>query len=76
MNASTATGAGLGDPAVEYWTRAMTSVRAEEHRRRGLIVPLALHVTTAVGAAVAGYVGGHLTGRLTGSRRPARRRHR
>lgn len=51
--------ADLGDPAVEYWTRAMASVRAEDRRRR-VALPLALHVSAAIGAAAAGYVGGHL----------------
>jgi hypothetical protein len=54
--------AGTSDPAVEYWTTAMASVRQEEQRRRGVVVPVALHVTAALGAAVAGYLGGHVVG--------------
>ena len=34
--------AGTSDPAVEYWTTAMASVREEEHRRRGVVLPVAL----------------------------------
>ena len=41
--------AGTSDPAVEYWTTAMASVREEEHRRRGVVLPVALHVTAALG---------------------------
>ena len=54
--------AGTSDPAVEYWTRAMASVREQEHRRKGVIVPVALHLTATIGAAVAGYLGGHVMG--------------
>ncbi|WGY02441.1 hypothetical protein QI633_01485 [Nocardioides sp. QY071] len=50
------------DPAVAYWTTAMDSVREEERRRRGVVLPVALHVTAALGAAVAGYLGGHVVG--------------
>ncbi|MBM0125733.1 hypothetical protein [Pimelobacter simplex] len=57
MNAAT-----NADPAVDYWTRAMASVREEEHRRKGVLLPLTLHVTAALGAAVAGYLGGHVVG--------------
>ncbi|GAA3524159.1 hypothetical protein [Nocardioides daeguensis] len=62
---------GVGDPAVEYWTCAMASVRDEEHRRRGVVVPLVLHVAATVGASAAGYLGGH----LVGGRRLARGPH-
>lgn len=53
---------GVGDPAVEYWTCAMASVRDEEHRRRGVVVPLVLHMAAAVSAGAAGYLSGHLAG--------------
>jgi hypothetical protein len=49
----------LGDPAVEYWSDAIAAVRAHEHRRRGVVRPMALQVAAALAAAVAGYLGGH-----------------
>ncbi|WP_408897760.1 hypothetical protein ACJ5H2_01310 [Nocardioides sp. R1-1] len=51
----------LGDPAVEYWTSAMASVREVERRhRRAGAGSLVLGLVTSTAVAVTGYLGAHL----------------
>lgn len=60
-----------GDPAVEYWTSAMASVREVERRhRKAGAGSLVMGLVTSTAVAVTGYLGAHLR------TIPARRGHR